>query len=467
MTLTHNMQLHTVLLMSGTAVKVLQLFASLSLLIVLHEGGHFFFARLFKTRVERFYMFFDFLFPFSGLLNFSLLKWKRGETEYGIGWFPLGGYVKIAGMVDESMDTEALKQPPQPWEYRSKKPWQRLFIMLGGIIVNTLVAIIIYIVVFSVYGEEYLPTQSAKYGIMVDSMAKSIGLHNGDMIVSIDGRPEEKFDRIVSDIALNDAKTIQVFRNGQNVNIDVKPGTVHSIIMGHRGEFLDARVPTHVEDVVKGSVASKMGLKAGDSVIAINNTPVMFFDEFDSVKRSLVGQEMTISVVRGGQVATLLPGIVPADKQLGFHVSRDPNRYFKTAKIKYNPIQAVGKGVSFTFEKFGSYISQFKMIFTSKEVKASESLGGIISFGKIFPAEFDMYQFLMLTAFVSIILAFMNLLPIPGLDGGYVIFLLFEMITGKKVSEKVMERATTVGLVLLLTLMVYANGLDIFRLFKK
>ena len=457
--------MHPIILMSGTAVKVLQLFAALSLLIVLHEFGHFFFARLFKTRVEKFYLFFDFLFPFGGLLNFSLFKKKKGDTEYGIGWFPLGGYVKIAGMIDESMDKEAMAQPPQPWEYRSKKPYERLFIMLGGIIVNIIVAMLIYMVVFSVYGEEYLPTKSAKYGIMVDSVAKTIGLHNGDMITAIDGRPEDRFDRIVSDIVLEDGKTIQLTRDGQPVTITIKPGTIHSIITGQKGAFLAARFPLVVDEVTKGSEAATMGLKHGDSVVAVNNVPIRYFDEFDSIKKSIPGMPITLSVIRDGKQAELT-GKVPQDKVLGFLPLADYDRYFVTEKIKYNPLQAVSKGVSFTYQQFGNYIRQFKMIFTSKEIKTSESLGGIISFGKIFPAAFDMQKFLMLTAFISIILAFMNLLPIPGLDGGYVIFLLFEMITGRKVSEKVMEKATTVGLVLLLTLMVYANGLDIFRLFK-
>ena len=457
---------HTLLLMSGGWTKGLQLFAALSILIVLHEFGHFFFARLFKTRVEKFYMFFDFLFPFSGILNFPLFKKKVGDTEYGIGWFPLGGYVKIAGMVDESMDTEAMKLPPQPWEYRSKKPYERLFIMLGGIIVNTLLAMLIYMVVFSVYGEEYLPTKSAKYGIMVDSMGKSLGLHNGDMITAIDGKPEDRFDRIVTDIVLNDGKTIQLTRDGQPMTIDIKAGTIHSIITGQKGGFIAARMPLVVDEVSKKTQADSMGLKHGDSVVAVNNIPIHFFDEFDSIKRTLPGMPITLSVIRNG-VPMNLSGTVPQNKVLGFApLGSDYNSFFTTEKVKYNPIQAVGKGISFTYLQFGNYIRQFKMIFTSKEIKTSESLGGIISFGKIFPAEFDMQKFLMLTAFVSIILAFMNLLPIPGLDGGYVIFLLFEMITGRKVSDKVMERATTAGLVLLLTLMVYANGLDIFRLFK-
>jgi regulator of sigma E protease len=460
------MSLLTIILMSGTAVKIIQLFVALSLLIVLHEGGHFFFARLFKTRVEKFYMFFDFLFPFSGVLNFPLWKKKIGDTEYGIGWFPLGGYVKIAGMVDESMDTEQMKQPPQPWEYRSKKPWQRLFIMLGGIIVNVIVAIIIYMIVFSVYGEEYLPAQNAKYGIMVDSVGKSIGLHNGDMIIGLDGKPAVRFERIVGDMILDNAKTMQITRDGQPMNIDIKAGTVHSIITGgEKGSFLAPRIPIVVDEATKNSAAEKMGMLHGDSVIAVNNVPVRYYDEFDSIKKANAGQPIAVTVMRAGK-PVVLNGTVPADKLLGFAYIRDINRYFVTDKIKYGPAAAVVKGFTFTYEQFGNYIKQFKLIFTSKEVKASESMGGIISFGKIFPSEFDMRQFLMLTAFISIILAFMNLLPIPGLDGGYVIFLLFEMITGKAVSEKVMEKATTVGLVLLLTLMVYANGLDIFRLFK-
>ncbi len=232
-------------------MKVLQLFVALSILIVLHEGGHFFFARLFKTRVEKFYMFFDFLFPFAGILNFPLWKKKIGDTEYGIGWFPLGGYVKIAGMVDESMDTEQMKQPPQPWEYRSKKPWQRLFIMLGGIIVNTLVAIILYIVIFSVYGEEYLLTKNATYGIAVDSVGRSIGLRDGDMIKSIDGKPVvERFEDSAMAIVLDDQTgTIQVVRDGQNINIDIKAGTVRKMLKMTKGGFIVPRFPAIVDSM--------------------------------------------------------------------------------------------------------------------------------------------------------------------------------------------------------------------------
>jgi regulator of sigma E protease len=456
----------TLLLMSGTWMKVIQLFVSLSLLIVLHEFGHFFFARLFKTRVEKFYLFFDFLFPFSGLLNFALFKKKKGDTEYGIGWFPLGGYVKIAGMVDESMDKEQMALPPQPWEYRSKKPYQRLFIMLGGIIVNTVLAIVLYIVIFSVYGEEHLLTSKAKYGIAVDSLGRSIGLQNGDMIRSVDKVPVERFDKIPMAIiySKDQTGTIEITRDGKDMTLNIPSGTVRKMLKMQKGGFITAALPAVVDSVSPNSIAAKAQMQVGDSIVAMNGQPVRFRNEVAEVKQANYGKPMTITVMRNNTSQTF-EVVVPKDSSIGIaYVAGD--KYLEFEKIKYNPIQAVSRGFVFTFEQFGNYISQFKLLFTSKEVSPNEGLGGIISFGKIFPSEFDMRQFLMLTAFVSIILAFMNLLPIPGLDGGYVIFLLFEMITGKQVSEKVMERATTVGLVLLLTLMVYANGLDIFRLFK-
>jgi regulator of sigma E protease len=459
------MQLNSVLLISGGAVQALQLLAALSLLILLHEFGHFFFARLFKTRVEKFYLFFDFLFPFPGLLNFSLFKKKKGDTVYGLGWFPLGGYVKIAGMVDESMDKDQMASPPQPWEYRSKKAYQRLFIMLGGIIMNVLVAIFIYSLIFGIWGEEYLPTQNAKYGIMVDSTAESIGLKNGDQITGVDGKYVNRFNRIVPEFIFNEARSFTVVRNGQTETVTIPQGTIRTIIKSQRNTFIQPRVPVVVADVSGKSEAERMGLKTGDSVIAVNGQPVAFYDEFEKIKRASVGQPIALTVIRNNAPVEL-NGTVPDNRLLGF-APKTWTEFFVTDKVKYNPIQAIGKGFSYTGDQIGNYWRQLKMIFTSKEIKASESLGGIVSFGKMFSPVFDWQDFLMLTAFVSIILAVMNLLPIPGLDGGYVIFLLFELVTRRKVSEKVMEKATTVGLVLLLGLMLYANGLDIFRLFKK
>jgi regulator of sigma E protease len=452
--------------MSGTAVKVIQLFVALSVLIALHEAGHFFFARLFKTRVEKFYLFFDFLFPFSGLLNFSLYKKKKGDTEYGIGWFPLGGYVKIAGMIDESMDKEQMSLPPEPWEYRSKKPYQRLFIMLGGIIVNVVVAILIYVAVFGIYGEEYLLPQNAKYGIAVDTVGRSVGLMNGDMILSIDNKPIDRFEHIPSAIVYshNQTGTIQIVRNGKDTTINIPRGTVSKMSKAARGAFIIPASPSIIDSIAPNSIAAKAGIQVNDTIIAINGSPIRFRTEVDEMKYANFDKPMVIEVRNSNAVRTVNV-TVPKDSSLGvYFASLEKVLHFE--KVRYNPIQAVGKGFVFAFEQFGNYIGQFKLIFTSPEIKVNDSMGGIISFGKIFPSEFDMRQFLMLTAFISIILAFMNLLPIPGLDGGYVIFLLFEMLTGKQVSEKVMERATTVGLVLLLTVMVYFNGLDIFRLFK-
>lgn len=459
------MQLNTVLLMSGGATQALQLLAALSLLILLHEFGHFFFARLFKTRVEKFYLFFDFLFPFPNVLNFSLFKKKKGDTEYGLGWFPLGGYVKIAGMVDESMDKEAMKLPPQEWEYRSKKAYQRLFIMLGGIIMNILTAMVIYAFIFGAWGEEYLPTANAKYGIAADSLAESIGLRDGDIIVSVAGKQVDRFNKIVPEIIFEEAKTIQVIRDGIPTEVTIPSGTIHKIIKKQKNSFITLRMPILVDKVSEKTEAEKMGFKSGDSIIAVNGTPILFYDEFEDLKRQNAGKPIEVTVVRNN-APVVLKGNVPESKILGFQPAADLSRYYKTETIKYGFFPAIGKGFTYTFDQVGNYWKQLKLLFTSKEIKASESLGGLVSFGKLFSPVFDWYDFLMLTAFVSIILAVMNLLPIPGLDGGYVIFLLFEILSGRKVSDKVMETANTVGLVLLLGLMLYANGLDIFRLFQ-
>lgn len=460
------MQLNSILLLSGGWVQALQLLAALSLLILLHEFGHFFFARLFKTRVEKFYLFFDFLFPFPGLLNFSLFKKKKGDTEYGLGWFPLGGYVKIAGMVDESMDKEAMNQPPQPWEYRSKKAWQRLFIMLGGIIMNILVAIFIYIAIFGIWGEQYVKLDDAKYGMVVDSLAESVGFQDGDKIVSVGGKHVDVLGDAMSEFIFNGAKDFVVEREGKQVTINVPDGTVRKLIdAGKKGGFMSMRSPFLVGNVSNGSAAAKMGLKEHDSIVSFNSQPVQYFDQLETVKQQFKGQPVTLEVVRNNQVQTL-SGQLPEDGILGFSADMNPERYFHVTTIKYGFFGSISKGFTTTFEKFVSYAQQLKFMFTSKEVKLSKSVGGIVSFGQLFPTSFSWIMFLQLTAFVSIILAFMNLLPIPGLDGGYVIFLLYELLSGRKVSDKVMEKATTVGLVLLLGLMLYANGMDIFRLFK-
>lgn len=458
---------NTLFLLSGGWTQAIQLIVALSLLILLHEFGHYFFAKLFKTRVEKFYLFFDFLFPFPNILNFSLFKKKKGGTEYGVGWFPLGGYVKIAGMVDESMDKEQMNQEPQPWEFRSKKAWQRLLIMLGGIIVNLLVAAFIYIAIFGIWGEQYLPVQNMKYGIAADSLAESVGFVDGDKIVSVGGKKTDRFNDVMKEFIFSQAKTFEVERNGKLTTIQIPEGTISNIIKSRKkGGFIDVRSPFIVGKVAKGTAADKIGLKEGDSIVSMNGEPVMYFDQFNEVKKKYTGDEIVLNVIRDQRPLTMR-GVLPETGILGFMPNADPEKYFELKTIKYGVVGSVAKGFSMMVETFVSYFEQFKFLFTSKEVKASESLGGIVSFGKLFPEVFSWQTFLHLTAFVSIILAFMNLLPIPGLDGGYVFFILIEMITRRKVSDKVMEYATTVGLVLLLGLMLYANGLDIFRLFKE
>jgi regulator of sigma E protease len=457
----------TLLLMAEWQVKGLQLFVALSLLIILHEFGHFFFAKLFKTRVEKFYLFFDFLFPFGNVLPFSLFKKTKGDTTYGIGWFPLGGYVKIAGMVDESMDKEQLAKPPEPWEYRSKKPWQRLFIMLGGIIVNVLVAIIIYAGVMGVWGESYLPTANANYGLAADSTAQTIGFRNGDKVLSIDGKPVENFKDIAKNIIFNGAQTVRVQRNAEVVDIKIDASVVGKVLKSKKVSIVTPRFPFVIEEVAAKSEAEKMGLKKGDSIIAFNGEPVSFHDEFIShMKASNVGAPLSVTVVGADHQERTVQGVVPETKKIGIG-PRNFDRYLNLKTIHYGFFPAIVRGVTYTYEQFGFYVAQFKLLFTSKDVKLNDNLGGIASFAKIFPSTFDWQDFWELTAFISVILAFMNLLPIPGLDGGYVIFLLWEIITGRKVNDKVMEVATTIGLVLLLGLMLYANGLDVFRAFKK
>ncbi len=459
------MQLDTIFLLSGGWVQALQLLAALSVLIVLHEFGHFFFARLFKTRVEKFYLFFDFLFPFPNVLPFSLFKKKKGDTVYGVGWFPLGGYVKIAGMVDESMDKEAMKKPPEPWEYRSKKAWQRLLIMLGGIIMNVLTAMAIYAFIFGVWGEQYIPAQSMKYGVVPNDVAESIGIRKGDKILAVGGEKIERIGSVPGEIALQEAKTIEVERDGAKIVLDIPDGTIGKLNKKNKENFVEPRLPVVVGKVSSNSLAEDIGLKKGDSLIAVNGNPTLFFDELEEAKQSLAGKPIELSVIRGTK-EIVLKGELPESKTIGFQNSTDLERIFEIKTIKYGFFSAIGKGFTHTFDMIGKYAKGLKLLVTSSEIKATESLGGFVSFGQMFSTVFDWQAFLELTALVSIILAVMNLLPIPGLDGGYVIFLLFELVSGRKVNDKVMEVATTVGLVLLLGLMLFANGLDIMRLFQ-
>ncbi len=439
-------------------IKILQFVMSLSILVLIHELGHFVLAKLFKTRVEKFYLFFD---PW-----FSLFKYKKGETEYGIGWLPLGGYVKISGMIDESMDKEQMKQPPQPYEFRSKTSWQRLLIMTGGVIFNFISAMLIYILVLFAWGETYLPTANVKYGIVTDSVGYAIGLRNGDKILTVDNQQIESFAQITQDIVLNNRKTIQVERDGLILNIDIPKEYIPKMLKG-KG-LIDLRIPfgTYVIATFgKESPGKSAGLLLGDQVIGIDEKRFIYFDEFQKYLFDNKGHPVVLNILRKGENINI--SVKPTSSGLlGIGRTGSAVQIFDFKTIKYGFLQSFPAGIDKGFKTVADYLKQFKLIF-SKHTKAYESLGGFITIGSIFPGEWDWQSFWNLTAFLSIILAVMNILPIPALDGGHVMFLLFEVITGRKPSDKFLEYAQIAGMILLLSLLVFANGNDILRLIRK
>ncbi|MDD3876111.1 MAG: RIP metalloprotease RseP [Bacteroidales bacterium] len=437
-------------------IKIVQFFLSLSILIILHEFGHYATARLFKIRVEKFYLFFN---PW-----FSIFKIKNGETEYGLGWLPLGGYVKIAGMIDESMDKEQMKQPPQPWEFRSKPAWQRLIVMVAGVFMNLILAIAIYILLLFFLGETFLPTKNLKYGIAVDSAGYEIGLRNGDKILSIDNEYVENFREIPVEIIFNSAKTIQVDRSGDTMDVNIPDGFIGQLLSSKNLRFIEARIPFIINGFFENSPAQAAGFMIDDQIIAINNTPIEFFDEFKTEIQKLKNEDVYISVLRNEAVVDLSMTI-PETAVLGIYPKTESS-FFELKSIEYSFIQAIPAGFVKAYKTIVDYIRQLRLLFTSKEVKASENLGGFITIGNIFSPTWDWIHFWSITALLSVILAFMNILPIPALDGGHVIFLLYEVITRRKPNEKVLEYSQYVGLAILLLLVLYANVNDVIRLFK-
>ncbi|MCC6582882.1 MAG: RIP metalloprotease RseP [Chitinophagales bacterium] len=447
----------------GTATKVILLILSLSILIVLHELGHFIPAKLFGTRVHKFYLFFDFLFPFPNVANFTLFKKKIGDTEYGLGWFPFGGYVQIAGMADETQDAETLNNSePQPWEFRSKPAWQRLIIMIGGVTVNMVLAMVIFSGLLWKYGEEFLPMKNMTNGIMVvDSLAYEIGLQNGDKIISIDHQPAGNFEEFQKDLVLNEAKNITIERNGQQQDINFKEGFLSKIMKQKKATFILPRVPSVVAQMQEASGASKAGLKIGDKITAINAVPTPFYDNVKDQITANKGKQIAVTVDRNGQPVEL-KGEVSKEGLFGFG-TQSYAEILKTERVNYNFAAAIPAGIEKSFSTLGNYFKSLKMLFTSKEVKVKDSLGGFISMGKMFPDTFDWEHFWILTATISVILAFMNILPIPMLDGGYVVFLLYEMVRGKPVPDKVQQYAQSIGMFIILGLLLFANGMDVIR----
>lgn len=443
---------------SNVGLQAAQLILALSILVILHEFGHYITAIWFKCRVEKFFLFFD---PW-----FSLIKRKVGDTVYGIGWLPLGGYVKISGMIDESMDKEAMKQPPQEWEFRSKPAWQRLIVMLGGVIMNVLTAFVIYAVILMVWGEKKTPVSSVKDGIwIVDTVMERFGFRNGDKIIAVDGDTIQYFEDIQTRVLIGGRKVL-LQRDGKDVNLDLPISLINTVITRKdkkrilMAERLPAIVGVYKEkDTAYGKQA---GLKPFDRILSVNGQPVAFIDEINREGGKNKNGKVQLSVLRGADTITLT-NKVNEEGRLELALLKDEQYdslgVYKTIHNKYGFFAALPAGVRKSGEKLQAYIDQFKLIL-NPETGAYKGIGGFKAMGSIFPTTWNWEAFWNITAFLSIILAFMNLLPIPALDGGHVMFTLYEMITRRKPNEKFLEYAQIVGMVLLLGLMLYANGND-------
>jgi regulator of sigma E protease len=441
-------------------IKAAQLLMSLSILVVLHELGHFIPAKLFKTRVEKFYLFFD---PW-----FSVVKKKIGDTEYGIGWLPLGGYVKISGMIDESMDKEQMEKPAESWEFRAKPAWQRLIIMLGGVTVNLFLGIFIYSMTLYTYGDKYLPNENIKDGIWcTDDLATEIGFKSGDKIISADGVLVERYSDILEKVITS--KVITVLRGEEEVELRMPIDLIDKFLNNKTKLILYPRIPTIVSRVEKGSNAEIGGLQKKDIIKAVNGISYSYFDEIKEALNTHISDTIDVMVDRGGKEVELTV-LVSNEGTLGFAPANlsieqlEKLEVYKLASYKYGFFAAFPAGYKKAIKKLGSYISQFKMIL-SPSTGAYKGMGGFGAIGSMFPATWNWEIFWNLTAFLSLMLAFMNILPIPALDGGHVVFLLYEMIVGKPAPEKIMEYAQGVGMILLLSLLVFANGNDILKLF--
>ena len=441
-----------------TLITVGQLVLSLSILIVLHEFGHFLPARLFGTRVEKFYLFFD---PY-----FSLFKKQIGETEYGIGWLPLGGYVKISGMIDESFDTEQMESEPQPWEFRSKPAWQRLIIMLGGVTVNFILGFLIYALVLFAYGEEYLPAENATAGIATDSLGQEMGLRTGDMLLRIGDQDFERFnDRLVlRAIAIDNVRELTVRRNGaeEQITVDNKWADILTRHENKRERLFTARVPFVVGQAKEGGPADKAGLKTEDKIVSVNGRPIQYYDQYQEAVKGIRDETITLGVISKDSKTTRQVPVALNENGKMLLAAAPASYFYDTERIEYGFLESFPagyrQGVRFLGDQFKAFGEMFK-----GNIKVTESLGGFASIGSMFGKTWVWERFWYMTASLSLILAFMNLLPIPALDGGHVMFLLYEVVTGRKPSDKFMEYATMVGFVIVLGLVLLANGLDIWR----
>jgi len=440
--------------METILIKAAQLFLSLSILVIIHECGHFLFARIFKVRVEKFYLFFN---PW-----FSLFKYKPqgSETEYGIGWLPLGGYVKISGMLDESMDKEALAQPPKPWEFRVKPAWQRLIIMVGGVMMNFILAFFIYSMIVFALGEEYLPIKNVKMGYAYSETLLKAGFQNGDIPLTADNVPLEYMDAKTK-MSIFEAKEVTVLRNGEVATIHLPADFIKKLITDREATIVE-RFPFVIKDVTGGSPALKAGLMNDDSIVGVNDSMNLFANEIQQFFTENKEKEIKLNFYRNNQLLSL--PIVPNNfGKIGVAI-KSPTEIYETIRVHYNFFTSFPAGIRIGVNTIKMYLSQFKLIF-SKE--GAQSIGGFGAIGSLFPAQWSWPDFWFMTALLSIILGVMNLLPIPALDGGHVMFLLYEAVTGRKPNDKFMEYAQIAGMVLLFGILIYANGNDLLRWLKK
>lgn len=443
--------------MSIFLIKLIQVILSLTILVVVHEMGHFIFARIFGVRVERFSLFFG-----KPLLRY---KPKRSETEYVVGWLPFGGYVELSGMIDESLNVEQMKQPPQPWEFRTKPAWQRLLIMIGGVCFNLIFACLLYAMILFKWGDSYVPLDSSKYGMEFNERAEAMGFRDGDVLVRTD---KVALDRFGGDMlrAIVDAETVTVLREGSEVLITMPEEVSLLDFNGDIQPFVQFYNPMTIDSVIPGSAAALAGLMAGDDILSVNGTSTSTWITFNTAlnqmreqeaEGEIVNHDLSVVYSRGGALDTVVVA-ADADFILGITVAMP----YEPATKEYGFFASIPAGIAYGWNTLKGYVSDFKYVFTKE---GATSLGGFGTIGSLFPSQWNWYSFWMMTAFISIILAFMNILPIPALDGGHLMFLLFEMITGRKPSDKFMERVQIIGMVLLFGLMIYANLNDIIRYF--
>jgi regulator of sigma E protease len=491
-------------------IKTLQLILSLSILVFLHEFGHFFFARLFKVRVDKFYMFFN---PKISLLRAKKIngKWQvkffapnvpanerqkinsegqgmvdaKGKplmevipqhelsdddwrkypetTEWGIGWLPLGGYCKIAGMIDESMDKTQMALPPQEWEYRARPVWQRLPIIIGGVLVNFILAMLIYAGVLFTWGQEYLPFENAKFGLQFSPIMIENGFRNGDKVLAVNGESVEQRADFIEKVLIDGKRDVSLLRDDTlETTIQLPANFAQRVLAAEELNLVSVRYPFVIEEVHPGTPAKEAQLQRGDSVVAINDKPTATFQDVASELDALAGTAVAVSFFREGELLTTKLNLTENAK-MGVSL-RPIFNYIETKKTAYGFFEAIPAGITLGWETLVSYVKQFKLVFTKE---GSKQVGGFGSIGKMFPNTWDWQIFWSMTALLSVILAFMNFLPIPALDGGHVMFLMYEMITGRKPGEKFMEYAQTAGMLLLITLLLFANGNDIFKAFFK